>query len=138
MIDKTAPKVIYEGIKQNEKYYEAVKGSLRQDNPSDTIKSIMVNGNLHNFDKSADENGVTVFTSTFSEINSYKVEVTAVDEAGNESTTVIPFEIAEKTTLVKLYENKPLFAGSLIGLFGIIGVGITALVRRKRTLAVEE
>ena len=110
MIDKTAPKVIYDGIKQNEIYYEAVKAAIRLDNPSDTIKSIMVNGKLHNFDKTADENGAAVFTSTFSEINSYKVEVTAVDEAGNEMTTVIPFEIAEKTALVKFYENKPLFA----------------------------
>lgn len=138
IIDKKAPKVIYDGIKQNEQYYEAVKATIRLDNPSDTIKSILVNGKLYNFEKSADDNGFAVFTSTFSEIKSYEVEVTAVDEAGNETTTVIPFEIAEKTALVKFYENKPLFAGSLIGLFGIIGVGITALVRRKRILAVEE
>jgi large repetitive protein len=138
MIDKTAPKVIYDGIKQNEQYYEAVKAAITLDNPSDTIKSILVNGKLYNFDKSADENGVTVFTSTFSEINSYNVEVTAFDEAGNETTTVIPFEIVEKTALVKFYENKPLFAGSLIGLFGIMGIGITVLVRRKKTVAVEE
>lgn len=138
IIDKKAPKVIYDGIKQNEQYYEVVKAAISLDNPSDTIKSILVNGKLHNFDETADENGVAVFTSTFSEIKSYEVEVKAVDEAGNETTTIIPFEIAEKTALVKFYENKPLFAGSLIGLFGIIGVGITALVRRKRTLAVEE
>ncbi|MFB3170826.1 Ig-like domain-containing protein [Neobacillus sp. 179-C4.2 HS] len=138
IIDKKAPKVIYDGIKQNEQYFETVKAAIRLDNPSDTIKSILVNGKLHNFDESADENGVAVFTSTFSEINSYEVEVTAVDDAGNKTTTVIPFEIAEKTALVKFYENKPLFAGSLIGLFGIMGIGITALVRRKKTVAVEE
>ena len=138
MIDKTAPKVIYDGFKQNEIYYEAVKAAIRLDNPSDTIKSIMVNGKLHTFEESVDKNGAAVFTSTFSEINSYKVEVTAFDEAGNEMTTVIPFEIAEKTALVKFYENKPLFAGSLIGLFGITGIGMTVLVRRKKTAAVEE
>ncbi|MDR7080295.1 hypothetical protein J2Y03_005357 [Neobacillus niacini] len=98
----------------------------------------MVNGKLFNFDKTADENGAAVFTSTFSEINSYKVEVTAVDEAGNEMTTVIPFEIVEKTALVKFYENKPLFAGSLIGLFGLMGIGIAVLVRRKKPGAVEK
>jgi large repetitive protein len=113
--------------------YEAVNVAIRLDNPSDTIKSIMVNGKLHNFEKSADENGVTVFTSTFSEINEYKVEVTAVDEAGNEMTTVIPFEIAEKPILMKVYENKPLlFAGSLIGVFGLMSIGITVFVRRKK------
>ena len=138
MIDKTAPKVIYDGIKRNEIYYDSVKAAITLDNPSDTIKSIMVNGKLYNFDETADENGVSVFTSTFSEINSYKVEVTAVDEAGNEMTTVIPFEIVEKTALVKFYENKPLFAGSLIGLFGIMGIGITVLVRRKKIVEVEE
>jgi large repetitive protein len=138
IIDKKAPKVIYDGIKQNEQYYEAVKAAITLDNPSDTIKSILVNGKLHNFEESADENGVTVFTSTFSEINSYKVEVTAVDDAENETIIVIPFEIAEKTALVKFYENKPLFAGSLIGLFGIMGIGITALVRRKKTVSIEE
>ncbi|MEH7246194.1 Ig-like domain-containing protein [Neobacillus niacini] len=138
MIDKTAPKVIYDGIKHNETYYDSVKAAIRLDNPSDTIKSIMVNGKLYIFDETADQNGVAVFTSTFSEVNSYKVEVTAVDDAGNEVTTVIPFEIAEKTALVKFYENKPLFAGSLIGLFGLIGMGITVLVRRKKTVAVEE
>ncbi|MDQ0999679.1 hypothetical protein QFZ28_000079 [Neobacillus niacini] len=138
IIDKKAPKVIYDGIKQNELYFEAVKAEITLDNPRDTIKSILVNGKLHNFDESADENGVSIFTSTFSEINSYKVEVTAEDEAGNKTTTVIPFEIAEKTALVKFYENKPLFAGSLIGIFGIIGIGITALVRRKKTVSLEE
>lgn len=138
IIDKKAPKVIYDGIQQNEQYYEAVKAEIRLDNPSDSIKSIMVNGKVSNFDKSTDENGITVFTSTFSEINSYKVEVTAVDDAENETTTVIPFEIVEKTALVKFYENKPLFAGSLIGLFGLMGMGITVLVRRKKTAAVEE
>ncbi|MFP7299895.1 Ig-like domain-containing protein [Neobacillus niacini] len=138
IIDKKAPKVIYEGIKQNEQYYEAVKAEIRLDNPADSIKSILVNGKLHNFDESADENGIAVFTTTFSEIDSYKVEVTAVDEAGNETTAVIPFEIIEKTALVKFYENKPLFAGSLIGLFGVMGLGITVLVRRKKTVQVEE
>ncbi|MEH7272659.1 Ig-like domain-containing protein [Neobacillus vireti] len=138
MIDKTAPKVIYDGIKRNEIYYDSVKAAITLDNPSDTIKSIMVNGKLYNFDETADENGVSVFTATFSEIKSYQVEVTAFDEARNEITTVIPFEIAEKTALVKFYENKSLFAGSLIGLFGIMGIGITVLVRRKKIVEVEE
>ncbi|WP_419954640.1 Ig-like domain-containing protein [Neobacillus niacini] len=138
VIDKKAPKIIYDGIKQNEQYYEAVKATISLDNPKDNIKSILVNGKVHHFEQSAGENGAAVFTSTFSEINSYKVEVTAVDDAGNETTIDIPFEIAEKTALVKFYENKPLFAGSLIGLFGVMGLGITVLARRKKTAAVEE
>jgi large repetitive protein len=137
IIDKTAPKVIHDGIKRNKTYYEPVKATIRLDNPTDRIKSIMINGKLHNFDQTTDENGFKVFTTTFGEFKSYKIEVVAEDEAENRTNIVIPFEIAEKTMLTKLYENKPLFAGSIAGVLALLAGG-TALILKRRKVVVEE
>ena len=137
IIDKTAPKVIHDGIKRNATYYEQVMAAIRLDQPEDTIKSIMINGELYDFTQTTDENGFTVFTASFADIKSYSIEVVAVDEAGNETIMVIPFEIAEKTVLAKLYENKPLFAGSMAGVLALLGAGTALIVKRRKT-AVEE
>ncbi|GHH98734.1 Ig-like domain-containing protein [Neobacillus kokaensis] len=132
ILDKSAPKVVYEGVKSNETYYDPVSVSIRLDNPQDKIKSILVNGQLVNFVTTKDENGYAVLSTRLTEIQPYRIQVLAVDEAGNESNTEIPFEIAEKSALVKFSENKPLVAGSIFGLFALAGAGALAVVRRKK------
>ncbi|RSD27086.1 Ig-like domain-containing protein [Mesobacillus subterraneus] len=137
IIDKTAPKVVYEGVKNKGKYYDPVDISIRLDNPKDTLKSVMINGEMFDGDV-IEENGYKVIKTTLAKIQPYEIEVTAYDEAGNEKTTVILFEIVEKGALVKFYENKPLLGGTIAGLLGLIGAATTYLVRRKRTKVEEE
>lgn len=134
IIDKTPPKVVVDGVKKNETYRDPVTLSISLDNPSDTLKSVMINGELFNGEVK-DVNGTKVISVTLSDINKYKVEVLAEDVAGNEMNEVVEFEIVEKSVLVKFYENKPLFAGAMVGLVGIAAAGAVALrrtiIRRK-------
>lgn len=134
IIDKTPPKIVVDGVKKNETYRDPVNLSISLDNPSDTLKSVMINGELFNGEVK-DVNGTKVISVTLSDINKYKVEVLAEDEAGNEINEVVEFEIVEKSVLVKFYENKPLFAGAMVGLVGIAAAGAVALrrtiIRRK-------
>lgn len=136
IIDKTAPKVVYEGVKNKEKYYDPVDISISLDNPNDKIKSVMINGEMFEGDV-VEENGYQVIKTKLAEIKPYEIKVTATDEAGNEKTTVISFEIVEKGALVKFYENKPLLGGTVAGLVGLIGAAATVLIRRRK-LKVEE
>ncbi|MGA9225920.1 MAG: Ig-like domain repeat protein, partial [Mesobacillus sp.] len=136
IIDKTKPKVIYDGIKKSEKYYEPVNISIRLDNPKDTLKAVLINGELFEGDV-VEENGYKVIKTTLREIKFYEIKVIAYDEAGNESNTIIPFEIANKSALVKFYENKPLLGGTIAGIIGLIAASGTVMIRRRK-LKVEE
>ncbi|MEI2400966.1 Ig-like domain repeat protein, partial [Paenibacillus phytohabitans] len=128
IIDKTPPKVNFEGVKKNETYRDPVTLSISLDNPSDTLKSVKINGEL--FDGDVKEvNGTKVVSVTLSDINQYKVEVLAFDDAGNEHNEIMEFEIVEKSVLVKFYENKTLFAGTMVGLVGAAAAGAVAIRR---------
>jgi large repetitive protein len=131
IIDKTAPKVVYEGVKNKEKYYDPVDIAIRLDNPNDKIKSVMINGEMFEGDV-VEENGYKVIKTTLAEIKPYEIAVTASDEAGNEKKTVIAFEIVKKGALVKFYENKPLLGGTLAGVIGLVAAATTVLIRRRR------
>jgi large repetitive protein len=137
IIDKTAPKVIYEGVKKSKKYHDPIDISISLDNPNDTLKSVMINGEMFEGEV-VEENGYKVIKTTLAEIKSYKIEVTASDEAGNEITDVIPFEIVEKGALVKFYENKPLLGGTIAGLISLVAAATTVVVRRRRLKVLEE
>lgn len=137
IIDKTAPKVIYNGVKKNEIHYETVSLGIHLENPNDRIKSITINGELLNGEP-VTQNGVEVIKATLAEKKKYEVKVTAYDEAGNEISSEFPFEIAEKGALVKFYENQPLFASSIAGLLLLVIAGGTVMVKRRKNLQVDE
>ncbi|PWU69440.1 Ig-like domain-containing protein [Gracilibacillus dipsosauri] len=138
IIDQTEPEVIFDGAEENKEYVEAVDLSIQLDNPQDKIKSITVNGEAYDGDVS-EQDGNEVVQYHFSEINKYNVEVTAYDEAGNEVTRSLPFEITEKSVLTKFYENKPLFSVSIAGVAALLLAILFALVRsRKGKKAAEE
>ncbi|MGJ7922737.1 Ig-like domain-containing protein [Neobacillus sp. LXY-4] len=136
IIDKTAPKVVYEGVKKGEKYYNPVAVSISLDNPMDKIKSVTINGKVFDGEVSV-EDGQQVIKTRLSDKKSYEIKVKATDEAGNITTSVLPFSIVEKSLVVKFYENKPLFMGSIAGVVGLIGVAASLALRKRRTDEVE-
>ncbi|MBM7618438.1 hypothetical protein JOC95_000280 [Bacillus tianshenii] len=134
MIDKTPPKVLVDGVKEKGIYYDPVTVSLQLENPNDKILSVMINGELFEGDVE-DIDGNKVIRSTFSDIKAYEIIVEAMDEAGNVERFVLPFEIADKSVLVKVYENKPLFFGGIAaGLLGAASAAAYAIRRRKQNI----
>ncbi|MED1468990.1 Ig-like domain-containing protein [Bacillus salipaludis] len=138
ILDKTAPEVKFDGAKSGKTYYDPVSLAFHLDNPKDRITNVWVNGKLWEFDRSKDDNGNTVLSDRFKDIGQYTVKVVAVDNAGNKKTTEFPFKIAKKAAIVKFYENKPLFSGSIVGVLALIGLGVTAVVRSRKEEDVSE
>ncbi|OIK10636.1 hypothetical protein BIV60_20670 [Bacillus sp. MUM 116] len=133
ILDKTKPTVVFEGVKKGAKYYDPVRLSVHLDNPNDTITNFLVNGKpAEDLVKTKDDNGNTVLTTSFSKIEKYNVKVVAYDNAGNKKTENIPFEIAQKGAMMKFYENKRLFAGSIVGMLALLGLGVTVAVRSRK------
>lgn len=134
MIDKTPPKVLVDGVKEKGIYYDPVTVSLQLENPNDKILTVMINGELFEGDV-LEVDGNKVIRSTFTDIKPYEIIVEAVDEAGNIERFVLPFEIADKSVLVKVYENKPLFFGGIAaGLIGAASAAAYAIRRRKQNV----
>lgn len=134
MIDKTPPKVLVDGVKEKGVYYDPVTVSLQLENPNDKILTVMINGELFEGDV-LEIDGNKVIRSTFTDIKPYEIIVEAVDEAGNIERFVLPFEIADKSVLVKVYENKPLFFGGIAaGLIGAASAAAYAIRRRKQNV----
>jgi hypothetical protein len=108
--------------------------SLQLENPNDKILTVMINGELFEGDV-LEIDGNKVIRSTFSDIKPYEIIVEAVDEAGNIERFVLPFEIADKSVLVKVYENKPLFFGGIAaGLIGAASAAAFAIRRKKQNV----
>jgi hypothetical protein len=132
IIDKTPPRVLYDGVKEEGVYYDPITVNLQLEDPSDKILTVLINGELYEGEV-LDVDGSQVIRSTFSDIGTYEITVHAIDEAGNETHFVLPFEIADKSILIKAYENKPLFFGIIVaGLLGAAGATTLAVKRRKR------
>jgi large repetitive protein len=139
MIDLTPPRVVYEGVVNGQTYYEPLDITIRLDNPLDTISSVIIktiNGDLIT-GEIVDVNGSQTITTTLSEINNYEIVIEAFDEAGNETTYALNFEIANKGMLIKYYENKSLFGGSLVFLLSSVAAG-TVYLRRRRLKVTED
>lgn len=123
VIDLTPPIIIFEGVEDNGKYYEGVDLYISLDNPEDEITSITLNGEVvegHIFDRG----GHRVVSISLEDLDKYEVAVEARDQAGNTTHEKISFEIADKSWFVKLYENKSVFYGIVIGLL----LSITSIV----------
>lgn len=137
IIDTTPPKVVYEGVKKNETYYDPVYVKISLDNPLDRIQQVTVNGEL--FDGEVTEkDGKKYVKVSATKLGEHEIKVLAVDEAGNESEVTIPFQISEKSLLMKVYENKPLFAGSVAGGVALLGAAGTLGYRRIRKNSIKK
>lgn len=137
IIDKTNPEVLFEGAEADEEYYDPIELSIQLEDPTDTIKTVLINGEEF-VGEVIEEDGNLSVKVNLSEIDAYEVEVVAYDQAGNEVNPTLSFEIVDKDILTKVYENKPLFAGTIIGLLALIGGGGTLLIRKRRISLIDK
>lgn len=82
IIDHTAPKVIFSGIKDGQLVHEAGNISLSLTNAEDEITSVRMNG---------EELGAETRNISYTEYGSYEIDVDCVDKAGNNITRSVYF-----------------------------------------------
>ncbi|WP_043932372.1 hypothetical protein [Bacillus sp. EB01] len=132
-IDKTAPVIVPIDIESGEQY------PLENKPVTISIKDNLVLQDasifLNDVEVAFKANGENYTFEIPSSNQKQKVKITAVDAAGNELTKEVDDLLISTNPIVRWYNDKPVFIGSLSGL-GIIGVALAALLlfRRKKTV----
>lgn len=117
IIDHTAPKVIFTGMKEGQLVYEAGNVILSLTNAEDDITSVRLNG---------EELGAGVRNISYTEPGSYQIDVDCIDQAGNEITRSIYFIYAKPFVI-------GLIAGGLFAVVLIIcGWIMINIIKRKK------
>lgn len=128
IIDLTPPKILFEGVEKNGIYYDPVYVKLSLDNLADRFQTITVDGELFTGEVVV-RDGEKYVRLNVPLIGKHEIYASAVDEAGNRTELTIPFTIEEKSLLMKVYENKILFGGSIAGII-ILLAAIAAFIYR--------
>lgn len=98
VIDTTAPRIIFAGAENRQTYTEAVNLNLTLENENDEIIEILINGEPYTL-----TSGNSSYNLTFDSYGRYEVVVTAIDQAGNESSQSIVFTYSEYRNSVWLW-----------------------------------
>lgn len=117
IIDHTAPKVIFTGVKDGENVHESGVITLTLTNTEDEITGVRMNGVDY---------GAKTRSLSYSEYGSYQIEVDCEDKAGNTVTRTVYF----------VYSN-PLTIALLLSSMGIL-IGFTCIWLWVRTRRKEE
>lgn len=119
IIDNTAPEIIFMGASDGEKSYEPIELSIKLDDEQDRFTAIFINGKKETLAEKQNS-----FQTLLDEFNTYDVVVNSIDYAGNTNSKSIQLKYAKKPFYVKLYENKPVFYGTIaVSGTGLAGVG---------------
>lgn len=121
VIDTTAPKIIFAGAENRKTYTEPVNLNLSLENESDTIVSILINGEPYEL-----EEGRTVYDLVFDTFGNYEVVVNTIDAAGNENSQTLKFTYAEHKNTALL-----VIVISCGGAAGVLGIAMI-LFKKKR------
>ncbi|SDM85280.1 Ig-like domain repeat protein [Bacillus sp. OK048] len=124
-IDKTAPVIVPIDLENGHQYpveTKTVSVSIK-DNLVLKGATIYLNGKI--VTHKADGENFTFAIPSSNELQN--VKITAVDAAGNELSKEVKELLVSTNPIVRWYNNKPLFAGSIGGIGGL-GIAIAALV----------
>ena len=130
-IDKTAPIIAYNGLKDGETYiadYIDLYIGAQDTISPDVMLTAFIDGKEVEIKK--DKQGKAYITVE-SGMNK-TIEIKAVDTAGNEAIEQIKNVTISTNPVVRTYSNKPLMAGILGGLALLIGALIFFLLKRKK------
>lgn len=135
-IDKTAPVIVPIDLENGRQYpveNKTVSVSIK-DNLVLNGATIYLNGKV--VDHKAEGENFTFAIQSSNDLQD--VKITAVDAAGNELSKEVKELLVSTNPIVRWYNNKPLFAGSLGGIGGL-GVAIAALVifRKQKKHSIE-
>ncbi|WP_026907201.1 InlB B-repeat-containing protein [Paucisalibacillus globulus] len=135
-IDKTNPVIVPIDIEDGEQY--AVDSKKATISVKDNLVLDHVKINLNNEEINFEEDGEN-YTFIIPNANStQEVSIQATDAAGNELTAEVKDFLVTTNLLVRWYNNKPLFIGSLGGV-GVVGVALAAFfLYRKKDNGVSE
>ena len=98
VIDRTAPEIMFTGVEQDGIYEEERTFRIALKDPEDQIQEVRINHILQYA-----EDDEKPYEYTVQEHRNYEVEVKAVDQAGNQTTSYMSFQIIpQKTVLQKL------------------------------------
>ncbi|MCM1180726.1 MAG: Ig-like domain-containing protein [Clostridium sp.] len=101
IIDRTAPKVIFSGVKDGETVYDSGTITVAVENPEDKITDVRMNG-LHY--------GADVSSLPYTEYGAYQIEVDCVDKAGNSATGSLHFVYSNPVTDVVIFGGMGILA----------------------------
>lgn len=121
-VDKTAPVVVPIDLESNTQYPVDVKSATVSVNDNLVLDSVEIYVGEHKCDYEADGENYTFRIPSASE--KQDVSVCAVDAAGNRTNYIINGVLVTTNLLVRWYNNKLVFAGSLAGVAVVAGGGI--------------
>ena len=134
--DATKPKNIITGVEDGKVYFDTLTINIIRESKNDKIKMLKLNDkDLTEADYTVNEDGsITLVLTDFMD---YKLSFQTVDEAGNESDVIeYKFTITDNL-LIKFYETKPLFYGTIAGVAVVIVAVVCYLMffRRSKKIA---
>ena len=133
-VDKSAPSIVISGIEQNGRYRANSQEIMVdvQDNLALEKMTVIINDKTENYDmKTLNALSGKIKVTAVSQNDWQTLQVSAKDRAGNEIISEKITFLVTPNLLVQFYHQKPLFYGSLTGVFVIV-VGVSLIYMRKR------
>lgn len=134
-IDKTAPLIIpvdfESGTKNQPTEYDTEMKTVSieiKDNLS--LDDVVIYLNNNNIEYEVD--GDTYIIEVPESDEQQEVKVVAKDSAGNEHTVLVEHVLVSTNWVVRWYNNKPVFFGSIAGVLGVAGLIIFFVVKKKK------
>ena len=136
IVDKSAPSVVFADIEDNARYNEATHpfSIVLQDNVSMESAILYVDGNMKlSFNKEEiDTLKGKLSYELLSSDTWQNVKMVASDSAGNETIAEIINILVSSDFWIQFKANRPLFAGSIIGVSALAAAAVGAILYRRR------
>ena len=146
-VDKTAPTLVVVNLESGETY--PVNGMAVNMTANDNLQLSSITVYLDDYEKAyqtwnaeeiaqiLSENGEFSFEVDGTSKKAHNVKIVCVDAAGNEYVEEVTDFYVTTDLLVRYYNNKPLFYGSLTGLVVVV-IAVAVVISRKRHVKVSQ
>ena len=140
VVDDTAPSIIFANLESGKTYPEEFIDVILtvHDNLKLSAVTVYLDGKEYKawsgeeLSQLLSENSEFQFRISDETTAAHEVQVRSVDQAGNEYVETISNFYVTTNLFVRYYNNKPLFFGSLAGGFGLIGLIVVVILKRRK------